>query len=338
MRLRSLLPQLAVSFAISVATGHLWFLLLPLFGLASLINPVARISQGEIPREIAGRIWFGNRRLGRIPWLWPAAAREAVFLVALQPPASQRAALFQSELSKAACGPLIGISPSGKPVRLDSLEEFGHALILGVTGSGKTELLRLIMAQLQSDVWVADYKGGAGLTARECCQRATTNLDDNRKQFWEESLFELARREGQNSGLGAGSKLFLIIDELAAAVAEMEAQRAIDSIARKGRGLGMHLIAASQNLSGIPRSIWTNMQNRIMLAPADQADAFQLGIDSKQLSALASHQGILRTPDATDAFWFYPAAGQLNREPQPSIAPNPLLDFSGQIAQNPRDE
>jgi hypothetical protein len=334
VRLRFIVPQLVVSAAIALATGHLWLLLLPLLGITSLLIQASKIPEGLPPRELAGRIWLGNKRLGRIPWLWPTDIRQAVILCALQPPESHLQTRFKSELAQPSRAPLVGISLTGEPVRLETLEEFGHAIIIGVTGSGKTEWLRLFMSQLQEESWLADYKGGVGLTGFASYRLMTTNLAENRSQFWQAAAAELANREAASASSPERRKVFLIIDELAAAIAEPDAQRAIDSIARKGRGLGMHLVAATQNLSGLPRAIWTNMQSRVLLAPADISDALQLGIDSKLLKGLSAHQGIIRSPNKMEAFWFEPIIRQSLERGYESETRNPLLDFSGQTAQN----
>ena len=333
VRLRFAAPQLLIAVVIALTTGHLWVLLLPLFTVLALIFQTVKRIEEEDLRELSGRIWLGNRRLGRFPWLWQSAVRERVLLTALRPPDSQLGADFEHELLRKLSPALVGISPQGHPVRLDSLEQFGHAIIIGATGSGKTALLRLLICQLDCEYWLADYKGGVGLAEFTNCRLFTTNLANDRNQFWVAAGVELARREQLAAKSIALDKMFLVIDELAAAIAEPDAQRTINSIARKGRGLSMHLVAATQNLSGIPRAIWTNMQTRILLSPADASDALQIGVDSKLLNSLGAHGGVLRSPQYSRAFWFQPVVS-VRQDTAQRQQTNPLLDFSGEVSQD----
>ncbi len=331
MRFRALLPQLLLTSGLALATGHLWLVAIPLLTAALLSGQTFRAGGNDAIRQLTGRIWHGNRRLGVFPWLWPSGVREQVLLLALQCESGQLASNYRTELEQRDKSPLLGIAASGAAVRLGEFEALGHLLIIGATGSGKTELLRNLLPQLRGDCWCADYKGGSGLSGLRRYRRLTTNLEADREQFWQAAAGELARREQLQANGIASPATYLIIDELAAAMNELTAQRTIDSIARKGRGLGLHLLAASQNLSGLPRSIWTNLHTRILLAPADLTDALQLGIDAALVKSLQSHQGVIRTPDESAAFWF-PISGD-NRK-KAANCENPLLDFSGQVAKD----
>lgn len=328
MRIRTFLPQVVISGGIAVATGHWWLILIPLLLALALMTQSSVPAGAEAIRELDGRIWVGNRRLGRIPWLWPKVLREQVLILSLSAKPGELDLSYRSELAKPGGSPLLGVDMSGAAIRLSALKTFGHALILGSTGSGKTELLRSIVPQLRGDCWCADYKGGIGLRGLRDYARETTNLSGSRDEFWQAAIAELAMREQAQQNR---QPLFLVVDELAAALNEPVAQRAIDAVARKGRGLGLHLLVASQNLSGIPRSVWTNLHIRIVLAPSDVTDALQLGIESSRVKSLAPHQGLIRTPEQTELFWFPKSEPRIRLAP---IVPNPLLNFAGEATQN----
>jgi len=333
VRLRFLLPQLLISVGIAIASGHYWLLLMPLITGVLLLGQARKFSDAEPIRQLGGRIWLGGRRLSRIPWLWPPEVRQRVLLGTLESEDDQLSDHYRNALLLTHESPLLGVEASGTPVRLTELESLGHLLIIGATGSGKTQLLRNLLSQLRGDCWCADYKGGSGLMNSRDFARSTTNLDIDRDQFWHAASADLVARELNQRNRLAATPLFLVIDELAAALSEPLALRTIDAIARKGRGLGLHLLAASQNLAGIPRSIWTNLHSRVVLAPADITDALQLGLDAGSVKALRPHQGVLRTPYQTIAFWYppLPSPTTIRAKTNPmAIGRNPLLDFSGE--------
>jgi S-DNA-T family DNA segregation ATPase FtsK/SpoIIIE len=72
---------------------------------------------------------------------------------------------------------------------------------------------------------------------------------------------------------------YIFIDELAAVLADSPlAAAALNIVATRGRSLGIHLVAASQSVQGIPRSMLTNLRVRIALAEADPIDLAQLNL------------------------------------------------------------
>ena len=310
---------------------------MPLITGVLLLGQARKFLDAEPIRQLRGRIWLGGRRLSRIPWLWPPEVRQRVLLSTLESQEDDLSDFYRNELLQTDAPPLLGVDASGAPVRLTELDSLGHLLIIGATGSGKTQLLRNLLPQLRGDCWCADYKGGSGLRNSRDFARFTTNLDVDREQFWHAASAELVARELNQSNHPAAKPLFLVIDEMAAALSDPLALRTIDAIARKGRGLGLHLLAASQNLAGIPRSIWTNLHSRVVLAPADVTDALQLGLDAGSLKALRPHQGVFRTPYQIVAFWHPPLPSQttVTAKANPmALAHNPLLDFSGEAREH----
>ncbi|MET0496619.1 MAG: FtsK/SpoIIIE domain-containing protein [Actinoplanes sp.] len=211
----------------------------------------------------------------------------------------------------AAAAPL-GVTEQGV-FTVDLVHDGPHALIGGTTGSGKSELLRSLVAALAAQTdpsrltfVLMDYKGGAAFD--ECAKLPhtvglVTDLDE---QLGERALraleAELRRRERQLRSAGADNlneyvrrgapepmpRLVVVIDEFATMAAELpDFLSALVGIAQRGRTLGVHLILATQRPSGaVNDSIRTNTNLRIALRVQDQADSTDvIGVgDAAQLS------------------------------------------------------
>jgi S-DNA-T family DNA segregation ATPase FtsK/SpoIIIE len=196
---------------------------------------------------------------------------------------------------------------------VDLVRDGPHALIGGTTGSGKSELLRSLVAALAAQhdptrltFVLMDYKGGAAFD--ECARLPhtvglVTDLDE---QLGERALraleAELRHRERQLRRAGADNlaeyvrkspaepmpRLVVVIDEFATMAAELpDFLSALVGIAQRGRTLGVHLILATQRPSGaVNDNIRTNTNLRIALRVQDQADSADvLGVgDAAQLS------------------------------------------------------
>jgi energy-coupling factor transporter ATP-binding protein EcfA2 len=202
-----------------------------------------------------------------------------------------------------------------------------HLIIVGPTGSGKSELLKLLiyslLQQSSCDLVLFDFKGGATLESFE--QHAVglaTDLETPKQvQLWDFVAGELEKREQifasrQVSGieqfieLGEQmSEIVVVVDEFAAALATgVKAISCLEDVCARGRSLGVHLIAATQSLTGIPRSMLTNLRARIAMASSDPIDLVQLGMNPGKL-ALASvpgwGSGYLATANtSTEGFYF----------------------------------
>jgi DNA segregation ATPase FtsK/SpoIIIE, S-DNA-T family len=197
----------------------------------------------------------------------------------------------------------IGLGDAGV-VTLDLVADGPHALVGGTTGSGKSELLRSLVAGMAAGadpdhlVFVlVDYKGGSAFDA---CARLphvvglVTDLDEHLGQRALRSLeAEVTRRERQlraagaadlpaylvaGSPLGPLPRLVVVVDEFAAMATELpDFLGALVGIAQRGRSLGVHLVLATQRPRGaVNADIKANTNLRIALRVQDAADSVDI--------------------------------------------------------------
>jgi energy-coupling factor transporter ATP-binding protein EcfA2 len=191
--------------------------------------------------------------------------------------------------SASAGGVPIGIGNDGV-VDIDLDRDGPHALIAGTTGSGKSELLRTLVAGLAARhtpdemVFVlVDYKGGSAFD--ECarlphCVGLVTDLDEQLGTRALRSLeAELRYRERvQREHRTRPPRLVVVIDEFATLASELpDFLGALVGIAQRGRSLGMHLLLATQRPSGaVNANIKANTNLRIALRVQDAADSIDV--------------------------------------------------------------
>jgi S-DNA-T family DNA segregation ATPase FtsK/SpoIIIE len=198
----------------------------------------------------------------------------------------------------------IGSDAEGQPVELDIKESAQggmgpHGLVIGATGSGKSELLRTLVLGLAmthpSDVLnfvLVDFKGGAtflGLERLAHVSAVITNLADElplvdrmrdalngelvrRQELLRAagnyaSLRDYTRAREQGTDLPPVPTLFVVIDEFSELLsARSEFIDLFVMIGRLGRSLGVHLLLASQRLEeGKLRGLDTHLSYRIGL-------------------------------------------------------------------------
>ena len=176
------------------------------------------------------------------------------------------------------------VAPVGRdadgPVDLDLVADGPHLLVGGTTGSGKSELLRSIVASFAATAdpdhvafVLVDYKGGA---AFDCCADLphvaglVTDLDADLAARALRCLdAELHRRELLLRSAGAEDltayratagdpdaeplpRLVLVVDEFASLAADLpDFLDALVGIAQRGRSLGVHMILATQRPAGV---------------------------------------------------------------------------------------
>jgi S-DNA-T family DNA segregation ATPase FtsK/SpoIIIE len=230
----------------------------------------------------------------------------------------------------------IGANNSSQKV-LSLVSDGPHLIIVGPTGSGKSELLKLLLFSLiqegSCDVVLFDFKGGATLEKFQGHAIGfATDLDPGKqKQLWDFVAGELAKREHifasrQVSGIEQFnafgeqmSEVVVVVDEFAAALATgPKALSCLEDVCARGRSLGVHLIAATQSLTGIPRSMLTNLRARIAMASSDPIDLVQLGMNPNRLSLAAVAgwgSGFVATANTSAEGFYFP----LGFTPKPKL-------------------
>ncbi|HEY1176615.1 MAG TPA: type VII secretion protein EccCb, partial [Phytomonospora sp.] len=198
----------------------------------------------------------------------------------------------------------LGLDPQGAKIFLDLKEAAQggmgpHGLIIGATGSGKSELLRTIVSALaithsseELNFVLVDFKGGATFATLDRLPHTSaviTNLEDElplvdrmadaisgemtRRQellraagnYVSQRDYEKARRAGAD--LAPLPSLLIVCDEFSELLsAKPEFIELFVMIGRLGRSLGVHLLLASQRLEeGRLRGLDSHLSYRIGL-------------------------------------------------------------------------
>ncbi|WP_443732101.1 type VII secretion protein EccCa [Streptantibioticus silvisoli] len=179
----------------------------------------------------------------------------------------------------------LGVTEDGEVVELDLKESAQggmgpHGLLIGATGSGKSELLRTLVMGLVAthssevlNLVLVDFKGGATFLNMDRLPHTSaviTNLADEihlvdrmrdsingemirRQELLRESgyssLFDYERARGAGADITPLPSLLIIVDEFSELLASKpEFVDLFVSIGRLGRSLGVHLLLASQRL------------------------------------------------------------------------------------------
>ena len=198
----------------------------------------------------------------------------------------------------------IGVSESDVPVQLDIKEAAQggsgpHGLLIGATGSGKSELLRTLVLGLVAthspetlNFVLADFKGGAtflGLEGLPHVSAVITNLAEelplvdrmqdalrgelNRRQELLRaagnlsSVLDYERARQQGAKLEPLPTLLIVVDEFSELLTNKpEFAELFVMIGRLGRSLAVHLLLASQRLEeGRLRGLETHLSYRLCL-------------------------------------------------------------------------
>ncbi|MFJ9705803.1 FtsK/SpoIIIE domain-containing protein [Streptomyces sp. NPDC101234] len=221
---------------------------------------------------------------------------------------------------------VIGESYDG-PFRIDLRRDGPHGLIAGTTGSGKSELLRTILASLavantpdNMNFLLVDYKGGSAF--RDCvrlphtvgmitdlaphlAERALTSLaaELRRREHILASVMakdiedyqDLARRDPDRAPL---PRLLIVVDEFASLVRDLpEFLTGLVRVGQQGRSLGIHLLLATQRPSGVVSpEIAANTNLRIALRVTDSGESVDvIGVtDAGEISRNTPGRGYVR--------------------------------------------
>ncbi len=228
----------------------------------------------------------------------------------------------------------IGVGGNGQPVELDLKEaaEGGmgpHGLVVGATGSGKSELLRTLVLGLAIthppdvlDFVLVDFKGGATFAHLDALPHTSamiTNLTDHLDlvdRMKDALSGELARRmellracgdyaslrdydraRSSRPDLPVMPSLLVVVDEFSELLtARPEFLDVFVTIGRVGRSLGVHLLLATQHLEeGRLRGLDTHLSYRIGLKTFSAAESRAvLGADDAFLLPTAPGNGYLK--------------------------------------------
>lgn len=200
---------------------------------------------------------------------------------------------------------LIGVNQRNEPRYYDFDGSYPHLLIGGISGGGKSVILRSILTTLVSgptpDLFLCDCKGGVelGIFRRLACVRGFGTTVEDVRRLASEIEAEMLRRYAILAENGAqswtGKKAILVIDELADfksrtgdpdAKVKAEIKAIIARLSAKGRAAGVLLVLATQRPSAdvVDGMIKTNIaasicfrtrdttQSRIILDGPEAAD------------------------------------------------------------------
>jgi S-DNA-T family DNA segregation ATPase FtsK/SpoIIIE len=198
----------------------------------------------------------------------------------------------------------IGLGDGGGMIHLDIKESAQqgmgpHGLVIGATGSGKSEFLRTLVLGLalthspeQLNMVLVDFKGGAtfaGMSAMPHVSAVITNLANEltlvdrmqdalsgemvrRQELLRDagnyaSIRDYERARAAGEDLAPMPSLFLVVDEFSEMLsAKPEFIDLFVAIGRLGRSLGLHLLLASQRLEeGRLRGLESHLSYRLGL-------------------------------------------------------------------------
>jgi S-DNA-T family DNA segregation ATPase FtsK/SpoIIIE len=195
----------------------------------------------------------------------------------------------------------IGLSEDGRPVRVLLLRR--NVLIGGITGSGKSATLNVIIAILAAcrDVvlWGVDLKGGMELGPWESCFERIATTPQEAASLFRDAVAELNKRAARMAAAGkrlwepspADPALVIITDEHTELPAE--AHDCADSISRRGRAVAVNLIAATQRPTQAAMgstAVRSQMDVRICLRVREPRDAALILGQGSQQSGWHAHK------------------------------------------------
>lgn len=214
----------------------------------------------------------------------------------------------------------LGVDQLGVPVENPIREQIGHCLILGATGTGKSSLVKNLVADLDCRiVWLTDSSQ-------------------------EVSSLEEAIRRHQRFEF----PVLLVIDDAHLFAEQLEL---LELLARDGRRSNIFLLITAQLLSDLPQAIWRNCQIRFAIGPEARK---QLKLQShEQLSAYVAvfswpgRQGFIRISESSRPAGDAPdnsnpllrRASKLPLEPYEESAPahqTPLDQWSKEVLAEPQ--
>ena len=257
------------------------------------------------PAHFDGKdVWIGHHRLPRreIFWrkswhsyLWEAFAANRSREELPKVLETVRARGFTGEEANSIW---LGISNSAE-LSFKIEAEGPHLLIVGSTGTGKSEMLRMMVAGWlnrveQTELALIDFKGGATLARFSRHPRVVALATDmnatNALKIADTFEAELMRRQKVLAAVQASSiedylerggrlcRQLIVIDELGELLRQHpRLSNVLEQVAARGRSLGLHLVATNQSMSGVSRGLLVNLRARIAIGDMDPIDFSQLG-------------------------------------------------------------
>lgn len=322
MQLLWFLPSLAYGVMLGVTSNNYFLAASTVFTI--LIALVVRYRLAKRPklnsttklRVINREIWLDDYRMPRGEVFWSAEQADFIFerLGATSSKSSAMHDFFSKSFERSNSSLNIALGFNENEVVQRSLVDDGpHAILIGSTGSGKTELLRHVLREISSpeikpDFVCIDFKGGAGLEEfRMHSLRFATDHDiDATEKVFDWLELELGHRELSSEPRNA---LIIAIDELTHLLGRVKrSAEVLAAIAARGRSAKMHLIMTNQNLVGVNRALLSNIKLRVLIGSPDPVDAAMLGQLCRKpmehsLQSLASAQ-LVAHASAAEPFWF----------------------------------
>ena len=322
MQLLWFLPSLAYGVMLGVTSNNYFLAASTVFTI--LIALLVRYRLSKRPKLTANTklrvinrdIWLDDFRMPRGEIFWSAEQADFIFerLGATSSTSSAMQDFFSKNFERSKSNLNIALGFNETEVVQRSLVDDGpHAILIGSTGSGKTELLRQMLRELYNaetkpGLVCVDFKGGLGLEefrlqslrfASDHDMGATEKVFD-----WLE--LELSQRELSPEPRNA---LVIAIDELTHLLGTVKrSSEVLAAIAARGRSASMHLILTNQNLVGVHRALLSNIKLRVLIGNPDPVDAAMLGQLSRAplkhaVQSLASAQ-IVAHASAAQSFYF----------------------------------
>lgn len=243
----------------------------------------------------------------------------------------------------------------GRDVRID-LSDFPHILVVGQTGSGKSNLLQAAVLSQALGVSPADLR----FVMVDCKREALlpfTALPHTNTFTWraDEAAAVLAWADAEiqrriDDGGQQSPRLVIVIDELRTAIASRQASAALDRIVGVGRGLGVHVLAATQHVD-FAGSIRANFTARIVgPVVSGQAAAQASGMPGSGAQYLqGAGSFVMVSGGVADRFQGFYMAGHVDRlvrqvvqrwgavQAAPQVVP-PVAPWAAKPQRDPRQE
>lgn len=269
----------------------------------------------------------------------------------------------------------VGVGTAGEPIVLDLKESAlggngPHGLVVGATGSGKSELLRTLVISLairnppeRLAFLLVDFKGGAtfaGLAGIPHVAGMVTNLAEDHAlvgRFRDALAGELRQRQQRLKDAGGLSNLreyiqrrtpddeplphlLVMIDEFSELLtARPDFAELFSAVGRIGRSIGVHLLLATQRLDTARiRGLESHLSYRLALRTFSESESREvLGVaDAYRLDSRPG-SGYLKTADGGFE-WFRSPTVSVAYEPHRAepdrVPPVAIFDLA---ARTPRD-